>query len=104
MEREIVELRKQLATQQASPVKTDASSMSTPAANQGGNLYHANSGLAQQFMASDEAVASLLDLRSGSGFDASSSYLRSPRTQLPLLKVIEDVELTQDRVVELFNL
>lgn len=52
---------------------------------------------ADQYMGSHEAVASLLDLRSG--FDGSS-YMRNGNQ----LKRIEDVIIAPDRVTELFNL
>lgn len=48
-------------------------------------------------MGSQEAVASLLDLRSG--FD-SSNYMRSGNQ----LKRIEDVMVVPEKVTELFNL
>lgn len=51
-------------------------------------------------MGSHEAVASLLDLRSG--FD-NSSYLRNSDGQIVMPKRIEDVSVTHDRVAEVFN-
>ena len=78
MEREIVELRKQLADQKT-PTKTNGSF--SQAATQSG-LY----GSMDQY-GSDEAVEGLMGLSGG----------------LNTLKRIEDVLVTQDCVVELFN-
>jgi hypothetical protein len=99
MEREIVELRKQIANQQASPSQADASA-NTPGSSQGTGLYHTSGAVPDQYMGSHEAVASLLDLRSG--FDGN--YLRSPSGQINVPKKLEDVSITNDRVVEIFNL
>ena len=52
------------------------------------------------FMGSEEAVASLMDLRSGL---EGGSFLRSPNAQLLLTRRIGDVVLTHDRVQELFQ-
>ncbi|KAN0069636.1 hypothetical protein V8E54_011942 [Elaphomyces granulatus] len=95
MEREIIELRKQIANANASlkpqtaSGNQDASSISTPMAP---------SGVADQFMGPHEAVASLLDLRSG--FDGLN-YIRNGS---PQFKRIEDVMVVSDRVTELFGL
>lgn len=97
MEREIIELRKQIANANVSlklKPKTasgnqDASSISTPMAP---------SGMADRFMGPHEAVASLLDLRSG--FDGSG-YMRNGS---PQFKRIEDVMVLADKVTELFDL
>lgn len=111
MEREIVELRKQIANananaamnqqqqalqqSQVAPGKQDSASISSNVAG----VYQTPSGMsADQYMGSHEAVASLLDLRSG--FD-SSNYLRNGNQQF---KRIEDVIVVTERVTELFNL
>ena len=52
------------------------------------------------YMGSEEAVASLMDLRSGL---EGGSFLRSPNAQLLLTRRIGDVILTNDRVQELFQ-
>ncbi|OJJ51263.1 hypothetical protein ASPZODRAFT_127303 [Penicilliopsis zonata CBS 506.65] len=105
MEREIIELRKQIANVQATstavspqqqqglPAKQDASQIS-PA-----GVYPTPSAMsADQYMGSHEAVASLLDLRSG--FDGAG-YMRNGNHQL---KRIEDVAVGPEKVTELFNL
>jgi hypothetical protein len=104
MEREIVELRKQIASVNAanaslkSQVSSGKQDISTPMSN-GPALYQTPSGMpADQFMGSHEAVASLLDLRSG--FDGSN-YMRNGSHQF---KRIEDVMVASDRVTELFGL
>ena len=104
MEREILELRKQLAKQQNPPSQSDSATISTPAVTQANTLYQANEALSNQYMAPDDVVASLLDLRSSAGFSGSSTYLSSPRTQRPAPRIIEDVEVAQDKVLELFHL
>ncbi|QKX62890.1 uncharacterized protein TRUGW13939_10058 [Talaromyces rugulosus] len=106
MEREIVELRRQIANVSASnaslksqvtPGKQDASAMSTPMSNP--TMYQTPTGLStDQYIGSHEAVASLLDLRSG--FDGTN-YLRNGSHQF---KRIEDVMVATDRINELFNL
>jgi len=93
MEREIVELRKQIANQQTSPSQGEAEN--TP-----GSVYQSSGSIPDQYMGSHEAVASLLDLRSG----FEGNYLRSPSGQINMPKRLEDVSITHDRVVEIFNL
>lgn len=100
MEREIVELRKQLASQQASPTTQAPSikaSMSTPVSPSISNL---NSSL-DQYMGSQEAVASLMDLRSGL---EGGSYLRSPNPHMIPSRRIEDFVLQFDRIRDLFQM
>ncbi|KAJ5095680.1 hypothetical protein NUU61_005036 [Penicillium alfredii] len=105
MEREIIELRKQIASsgpgvpqqqqQQQQPVDTPKqdSNQVSPA------VYQTPSAMsADQYMGSQEAVASLLDLRSG--FDGSN-YMRNGGAQV---KRIEDVMVVPEKVIELFNL
>ncbi|KAL2812860.1 hypothetical protein BJX63DRAFT_421565 [Aspergillus granulosus] len=112
MEREIIELRKQIASAQAGAVGThpqphglpttqptpkqeNTSSQVSPA-----GIYQTPSAMsaAEQFMGSHEAVASLLDLRSG--FDGSN-YMRNGSQHF---KRVEDVAVGPERVVELFDL
>lgn len=108
MEREIIELRKQIATansgagayQQQSQLSAgqvtpkQESNHVSPA-----GVYQTPSAMsADQYMGSQEAVASLLDLRSG--FD-SSNYMRNNTHQF---KRIEDVIVVPEKVKELFNL
>ncbi|KAL4936060.1 hypothetical protein BDV06DRAFT_205763 [Aspergillus oleicola] len=111
MEREIIELRKQIAGAQSGPVgqqpshglpstqqtpkQENPSSQVSPA-----RRYQTPSAIstADQFMGSHEAVASLLDLRSG--FDGSS-YMRNGTQHF---KRIEDVAVVPERVAELFDL
>lgn len=107
MEREIVELRRQIANvnatnaslkSQVTPGKQDASAMSTPMSNPA--MYQTPTGIStDQYIGSHEAVASLLDLRSG--FDGTNNYLRNGSHQF---KRIEDVMVATDRINELFNL
>lgn len=116
MEREIIDLRRQIASVTAganagqlpqqqhhiSHSQPESPSLSAPLGNSHAGVYQPSSaGRLDQFMGSHEAVASLLDLRSG--FD-NSSYLRSPDGQIVMPKRIEDVAVTPDRVSEVFNL
>ena len=103
MEREIVALRRQLADQQALLGRSDAQ----PAPNTAQDMtavYNQTTMQSQleHWNGSHEAVASLLDLRSG--YDGSTGLKRSPSNQLALAKKIEDVSVLPDRVRELFNL
>lgn len=111
MEREIMELRKQIATGQPIPglsqqqqqqqkqqlsaeqlTPKQESSQVSPA------VYQTPSAMsADQYMGSQEAVASLLDLRSG--FD-SSNFMRNGGQ----IKRIEDVMISPEKVTELYNL
>ena len=50
-------------------------------------------------MGSHEAVASLLDLRSG--LDGGCA-VRSPRSQVPSFRRLEDVSLPQEQIRDLF--
>jgi hypothetical protein len=107
MEREIIELRRQIAnanstnaslkSQHGPPGKHEASAISTPMS--AGAMYQTPTPLStDQYMGSHEAVASLLDLRSG--YDGAN-YMRNGSHQF---KRIEDVMVATDRVNELFNL
>ena len=99
MEREIVELRKQLASQQPSPTTQAPSikaSLSTPVSPSISNLHSLD-----QYMGSQEAVASLMDLKSGL---EGGSYLRSPNSQVIPSRRIEDFVLQFDRIRELFSM
>lgn len=108
MEREIIELRKQIAT------SNSGSTVHAPQSLSGGQLtpkqessqvspvgvYQTTPSAmsADQYMGSQEAVASLLDLRSG--FDGTNFI----RNGSPQLKRIEDVMVVPEKVQELFNL
>ena len=99
MEREIVELRRQLSLQQASSPVTGPvikASLSTSASP---TISHLPAHI-DQYIGSEEAVASLMDLRSGL---EGGSFMRSPNAQLLLGRRIGDVILTHDRVQELFQ-
>ncbi|PYH92433.1 hypothetical protein BO71DRAFT_357272 [Aspergillus ellipticus CBS 707.79] len=109
MEREIIELRRQIAVQ-SSPAGTMPPQQPTslPAAQTpkqetpsqvGSGVYHTPSAMStDQYMGSHEAVASLLDLRSG--FDGTN-YMRNGTHHF---KRIEDVAIVPERVTELFNM
>lgn len=112
MEREIIALRKQIAHAQANATATlppqppsslpttqptpkqETSTQVSPVA-----MYHTPSAISSdQYMGSHEAVASLLDLRSG--FDGSN-YMRNGNHHF---KRLEDVAVVPERVTELFDL
>jgi hypothetical protein len=104
MEREILQLRKQIATGQpvsSLPQQPLAAGQITPkqeSSRVSPAVYQTPSAMsADQYMGSQEAVASLLDLRSG--FDGAN-YLRNGGQ----VKRIEDVMVVPEKVVELFNL
>ncbi|KAJ5903169.1 hypothetical protein N7504_005552 [Penicillium tannophilum] len=109
MEREIIELRKQIAgassgavMHQQQPIQAgqltpkQESNQVSPAGVYQNQTPSAIS--TDQYMGSQEAVASLLDLRSG--YDGSN-YMRNGNQQF---KRIEDVMVVPEKVTELFNL
>lgn len=108
MEREIIELRKQIATNNTGPINPQQpihagqltpkqeSTQVSPAGVYQTQTPSAMS--ADQYMGSQEAVASLLDLRSG--FDGNT-FMRNGNHQF---KRIEDVVVPPEKVAELFNL
>ncbi|BCR94428.1 putative C6 transcription factor (Leu3) [Aspergillus luchuensis] len=107
MEREIIELRKQIATVQAGAIPPSQSASLPPvqtpkqetASQVGSGVYHTPSAMStDQYMGSHEAVASLLDLRSG--FDGTN-FMRNGNHHF---KRIEDVAVVPERVTELFHL
>ena len=108
MEREIIELRRQVANAQSNtttpvaqqqhhlPVQSATKQDSSRTSPLG--VYHKASPMStDQCMGSQEAVASLLDLRSG--FDGSG-YMRNGSQ----IKRIEDVMILPERVSELFRM
>lgn len=114
MEREIIELRRKVANgqtgtasaqqpqQQQQQRSAQQSAHATPKQESAhvspSGTYQTPSAISSdQYMGSQEAVASLLDLRSG--FD-SSNYMRSGSQ----LKRIEDVMVIPEKATELFNL
>ena len=104
MEREIVELRKQLASQQTSPnaagpsIKTSLSASASPTISQ--LPSHADQYMGSVAVGSEEAVASLMDLRSGR---EGGTFMRSPNAQLLRTRQLGEVFLTHDRVQDLFQ-
>ncbi|KAJ5628963.1 Transcription factorfungi [Penicillium lividum] len=109
MEREIIELRKQIAGANSGPVMHQQQPIqagqltpkqeSSQVSPEGVYQTHTPSAIStDQYMGSQEAVASLLDLRSG--YDGSS-FMRNGNQQF---KRIEDVMVIPEKVTELFNL
>lgn len=107
MEREIIELRKQIATNTSSstphPQQSLPAGQLTPKQESSqvspAGVYQTPSAIStDQYMGSQEAVASLLDLRSG--FDGSN-YMRNGNQQF---KRLEDVLIVPEKVTELFNM
>ena len=97
MEREIAELRAQLASQQGSPI-TIAPTIKTPSEFNGTSSYPM---AIHDDTESGAAVASLMDLASGG---EAGSFMRSPNAQLLLSKRLGDVVLSTDQVQELFRI
>ena len=97
MEREIIELRAQLAgmSQQPSPVAS-APLIRTPKDMATQNVFPVN-----QDMDSGEAVASLMDLAHGA---EAGSFMKSPNAQLLFSKRLGDIALSQDQVQDLFEM
>ena len=91
MEKEILNLKRQLA----SVTRNTRSENAT----QSGALGYNN--LTMDQYGSREAVAGLLDLRSG--IDSLTGFARSPARQSVHAKVIENVVVPKERISELFN-
>jgi hypothetical protein len=98
MEREIADLKMQLAqlTNNGRPKGPVTASSLYPGAS-----AYASTVPLDQWNGSHEAVAGLLDLRSG--VDSSTGYARSPSGQLATPKRIEDVVVSHERVADLFQ-
>lgn len=96
MEKEIVELRTQLATQQRQNSQLSPTAMNSSNFNQ--TMPQMTSTL-DQYMGSHEAVASLLDLKSG-----VDGFMRSPNPNVKPTRHLEDVIISPDQVQELFNM
>lgn len=100
MEREIVELRKLVESQQASPtavgpsVKASLSDSASPTISQ--LPPHRD-----QYMGSEEAVAAMMELRAGHD---GGSFIRNPNAQLRLTRQLGNVILTQERIQDLFQM
>lgn len=107
MEREIAELRQQLAgrdtnaapVSQAQMLQSIPSTSQSPGIAQSPALSRQPSAL-DQYMGSHDAVASLLDLRSG--FDIGS-FQRGTGTHAMPMRRLEDVTLSSVQVLELFQ-
>ncbi|KAL8713172.1 MAG: hypothetical protein Q9220_002693 [cf. Caloplaca sp. 1 TL-2023] len=99
MEKEIYDLRRQLANQQSSPtapspsVKTSASDAASP------RISNIPSQL-DQYIDSEQAVNSLLNLRSGAD---GASHLRSSNGQVGVSRRLENISLSSDQIGELFH-
>lgn len=97
MEKEITELRAQLAGYQASPTSA-APILKSPADTNGGALYHMPQSPDTE---SGAAVASLMELAAGA---EAGIYRPNPNAQLLLNKRLGDVSLSTDQVQELFRI
>ena len=99
MEREIVELRRQLSSQHPSRVKQEDTPMQLMSSVSTSPTVSQKASDMDQYLGSQEAVASLLDLKAG--FDGAS-FLPGPTVQLLVPpRRIEDVVLSHERVKEL---
>ena len=101
MEREIVELRKQLSSQQASPTTPAPYIKSSHSANASPTMPRMRSSM-DQYIGSQEAVASLMELRAGSGLDGGS-FIRGANGSGSPSRRLENVILVNDHVHDLFR-
>lgn len=101
MEREIVELRRQLSSQQASPTTPAPFIKTSTSANASPIMPRMHSAM-DQYLGSQEAVASLMELRSGSALDGAS-FIRSPNGSAAPSRRLENVVLVYERVQDLFR-
>ncbi|KAL9124939.1 MAG: hypothetical protein Q9217_005786 [Psora testacea] len=95
MEREIEELKRQLASQQTSPAVPQIKTEPSP------SLSHIPPQMDTFMGSEDHAVASLMDLASG---QEGGSFMRSPNARLLMSRRLGDVALSQDQVHELFQI
>ncbi|KAL8991760.1 MAG: hypothetical protein Q9169_007674 [Polycauliona sp. 2 TL-2023] len=99
MEKEIHELRRQLATQQSSPNALSPSVKAPPSEAASPRISSIPSQL-DQYITSEQAVNSLLDLRSGLD---GGSQMRSPNRQTRQPRRLEGITLTPEQVDDLFE-
>lgn len=103
MEREIVELRRQLASQsaQTSPIQLSHTPSSPGLIKAENGTLFQNQAQQDQYMGNHEAVASLLDLRQG--HDGSGAYGNNVNGSTAGYKTLGAVSLGPARVAELFS-
>ena len=99
MEREIVELRMQLSSQQASPTTPNPQIKNSESAAASPTVPYMRSSM-DQYLGSQEAVASLMELRSG--VDNGAFMNNGKSVSIPLRR-LENVVLTPDNVCDLFQ-
>ncbi|KAL8735365.1 MAG: hypothetical protein Q9166_000910 [cf. Caloplaca sp. 2 TL-2023] len=99
MEKEIHELRRQLATQQSSPT-APSPSIKAPASETASPRISNIPSQLDQYIDSEQAVNSLLNLRSGLDGD---SQMRSPSGQVRPSRRLEGITLSADQVDDLFE-
>ena len=97
MEREIVELRSKLASHASSPTTPLLPGMISSSASPG--ISQLPSAL-DQYMGSEEAVSTLMDLKSGLD---GGSLARSPNGNPLASRRLENVLLTEDCIQDLFH-
>jgi len=97
MEREINELKQRLASQSSSPTTPSIPRLISTSASPSISLLPST---LDQYMGSQEAVSTLMDLRSGL---EGGSFMRSPNGQILPSRRLEDILLTHDRVRDLFQ-
>lgn len=100
MERELLELRKQLASQTSSPSAQQLAFATEIKASPTSPIASQALPMIDQYMGSEEAVASLLDLRSGL---EGRSFIRSPHGQVRPSRRIENVLLLNERIQDLYQ-
>ena len=92
MEREIIELRRQLASSHSLAGSTDQPSP---------EIFQNSQPHQSSMLASNEAVASLLDLKQG--FDGSGKYLEPPHLPVWPTRTLGPIIISEERVLELFD-
>lgn len=104
MEREIMELRRQLASNPGQASATEhppASFNMTASIVNSPELYQQAQARSERFMAPDEAVAGLLDLRQG--LDGGANHLKGPSGPPPGTRKLENIPIPPDRIEQLFQ-
>ena len=100
MERELVELRRQLASQSSSPATQQVPFVNEKKMVPISPITTQMHPIMDQYLGSEEAVASLLDLRSGL---EGGSLARSPNRPVRPSRRLENVLLSDEQIRDLYQ-
>lgn len=101
MEKEIQELRRQLANQQSSPAAQAPPTIKAPPSDTASPRISSIPSQLDQYINSEQAVSSLLDLRSG--LDGASQLRNLQNGQGRPARRLEGITLSQEQIQNLFH-